>query len=720
MNQFACTSATIVAELSANLVRRAMSQRDIQSTNRLIQEATLRYPRYLPLLFAVLLLSASLFAFDYTSYLYPNESVADIRTDSVTYNNIAYQVVSIRGVNTFVLRGNDKLDDTALVGAILRQSYLSEYYPSQLEFQQLRDTVDAYNDSRNFKTPYGKSEEVCRTQLKTGMSPDGFCLDQTTCLVVAQMICNRYGAGSCDPSGFVAPFISYSTNLKGLDDNIKGIFSDLDTLTPNNVNSQLTDIQARLGKVKQYDAGVRQTPLRLPALGESCSDCIGFCPSPTNNASSVNAALSQVQFLIDKTASLADLDARVTALLAGSEGRIKFKEKQHYTGLYGSRVSALEAKYGNLTRLAADSRNVVSDEALAGIYENYLNIKTTIDAKMKNGKYSLIPQDIDELEDTLYLMSESYANLTVPYEKVSLANKSIYGKDLRAQWQSVGNNSALLSEYANLSRKYFKLSSEFAPPLTNEEYGVLEAEYKQLAAGYDVYLQRSSGSLANAPSALSEKLSYPILGAASMFNERINLGDRETSIRIGLPVLVGVFDLALISVAVLIFLGGLVYFRKRFAKKFVYVVWGLLFAAGIIGAIVLSGGIYWLVGSGADNGTFSSFYAALENSNSTLVRVGTTHLSDPMLACVSSIKASLVARNKTVFLVYDSGSSCAVGNETLNGTSCILQLANMPIVSLKYSTRNAASYSNVYVQEATLQGDDTYFSACEFAKVIAT
>ncbi len=682
--------------------------------------ATFRYPRYLPILFAVLLLSASLFAFDYTSYLYPNESVADISTASVTYNSVTYQVVSIRGVNTFVLRGNDKLDDTALVGAILRQSYLSQYYPAQLEFQQLRDTIDAYNDSRNFKTRVGKAEESCRRSTVGLGHADTLCLDQTSCLVVAQMICGLYGAGSCDPSGFVAPFISYSTNLKGLDDNIKGIFFDLDTLTPSNVNSQLNDIQSRLVKVKQYDAGVRQTPLRAPNMGESCPDCIGVCISPTNNASSVNAALSQVQFLIDKTASLAGLDAQVTALLADSEDRIKFKEKQHYTSLYGSRVSELEAKYGNLTKLAADAQNVVSDEALAGIYENYLNIKTTIDAKMKSGKYSLIPQDIDELEDTLYLMNESYANLTVPYGKVSLANKSIYGKDLRAQWQTVGNNSALLSEYANLSRKYSGLSSEFTPPLTNEEYGALEAEYQQLAAGYDAYLQRSSGSLANAPSALSEKLSYPILGAASMLNDRINLGDRETSVRIGLPVLVGVFDLALISVAVLIFLGGLVYFRKRFAKKFVYVVWGLLFAAGIIGAVVLSGGIYWLVGSGADNGTFSSFYAALENSNSTIVRVDTTHLSDPMLACASSIEASLAARNKTVFLVYDSGSSCAVGNETLNGTNCISQLANMPIVSLKYSTRNAASYSNVYIQEATLQGDDTYFSACEFAKVVAT
>ena len=102
-------------------------------------------------------------AFNVSDYLYPNEANASVTYSNFSLSGAQYSIVAVNGVATFLLDNGNIVSDGPTIKSTLSNYYMSYYFPSTNDLDNLQGLITTFNASRNdghmFK---GKEEYACR------------------------------------------------------------------------------------------------------------------------------------------------------------------------------------------------------------------------------------------------------------------------------------------------------------------------------------------------------------------------------------------------------------------------------------------------------------------------------------------------------------------------------------------------------------------------------
>ncbi|MFA5106405.1 MAG: hypothetical protein WC506_05615 [Candidatus Micrarchaeia archaeon] len=170
----------------------------------------------------------------------------------------------------------------------------------------LKAYADAFNQSRNYQTPYGPAEDYCMsTGTFLAYQP---CYDLQTCMATANLLCTVSGQQGCMLDVLAAGILDYKTGVDNLDSAYSSFMSGYNAFSPNNAAASLKQMDAAYDDMKSAADQVSQNKMRLPdqipcpcTSGADC--CIGRCPEAKFNYTALALGKGQIINISQKPCS---------------------------------------------------------------------------------------------------------------------------------------------------------------------------------------------------------------------------------------------------------------------------------------------------------------------------------------------------------------------------------------------------------------------------------
>ncbi len=674
-------------------------------------------------------------ALDPAQYLYEGESASAISTVDFTIasSTSAYKLVSISGAPAFLLKDGEPIRDAAAAQAALKEYYSKTAYLSATELSELKTKVASFNASRNFMTNYGPAESTCKQNIGLGLRP---CNSLASCTQLASIVCSLFGTGGgCDVSILASYTYDYSKNVKDLDDRINSATSALNTMTFETASEKLETIELSLNGAKDAASKIKTSKLRFPAPGDTCMDCIGVCPTMKFDIASIDAAISAAGTYKRRVEPLKNLGQTAASLVAAEDERLTYKLNTALYAIYSAKFDAIKNTSGNVSEEAELAALTVADEQFAAMLVDLREAKAKIDTGLALRNFTSMNESLSIYQSAAAQLNEALLNnFTAPYMELEDAQDTANDKLLAASWGIDKNDAARLEGFVALATRKSDIDRSFDPPMTAGQYNEFGAAYLSLAVDTEKFMA-SGNNAQKTVLGLGTSIGQKSVDGAMAITATMTPVNFKTRQRIAPyipPVVLFLTDLSLLSMALIVFVGGMIYFRGVFAHKIVLGAWvlGLVAFAGflLIGTVAF---YYGILGQSSNMASFTEFFSQVQSSPSGSVisdiSAATAEGVVAMDSCSSQIEGQLLPMGKSVRRFEINGGTCRflnVTNETnvtveVPANDCLGMIADEPVFYLSYSETSLVPQFSVVVQkQATIVGNAEYHERCDIANVL--
>lgn len=685
-------------------------------------------------LLLLLTLSIPLFAFDISPYLYDGETAASVTTQNVTSDAGSYTLYSISGVPSFLVDSDGNVvKDTAILEATMRDHFQRTLLPSPDELKGVRDQLLSFNASRNLRSRFGPIEDVCLGATALKALP---CNTTASCDQTAHVVCTLAsvgGAGGCYESLISPPILAFSLAVASFNSDTAAALSDLSTLTLDNVGAQLSGVQTRISSLKASANIVASSTLRFPELGDKCPEggnngCIGICPTPHLDVASLDAASAGVTSLTARLGPISSLASTARQISSATAERLDYRQSSAQAAVWAPKWKTMRAKYSDLQINASSLIPYNKDSnftAAMGVFQSKWN---AIDARVAARNFSGIETDFAALGDSVPALQAAVAVGTRSYRDTRVAQNHVSDVLAQVRWRVAGAaDKPVISAYNSLASRKNALDANFTPPLASAQYLTLMRGYSALETDARKFLV-SQGGAADPISSVGEQFGQAsINGVFSLTDALVPVpaATRASMAPVIPPVVLLLADLAIVSIALMVFIAALVYLKPLFRSRRVLGLGAVLFFIFLFLLGLGSVGLFILIGQSAQSGNVDDYLNLLSFSNSSYVAVDRSGASaeaiSSMTRCAANITGQVRERmNKSVFTFSYAGKTCAWGSQAnLSLESCLNKMGGQPIIYLHYNKTSAPPlFSVVYQKQADVWGDADYYGKCEIGDVL--
>ncbi len=689
-------------------------------------------PVYLSL-FVLAFLCACAWAFNASAYLYDTEQSTTITSQTLSGGNAAYTLYKINGTPAFVASGDTLITDPAQIEAALSANYQNTVLPSSGELSAIRADLLSFNDSRNKKTrlaPYG-IEYMCLQSTGLISIP---CNTSSSCYGTANVVCGLYAAGGggsgCYPEILSPLILDYSLDTATLNDNIGPIFSSLSSLTNDDAQSSLSGIQTRIAAIKTAAASLSSNNLRFPeGSAASCPNCIGLCASPQFDTASLDDANSKISTILSRMSSIGSPATIALQLVKSTSDRVAYQQNSQIYAVWAPKWNAFKANYSSLRDQALDLANYVSDPNFTSAARAFSETWPKVDAEVSSRNFNGIETDFASLQAAVPALQASLKSGAKPYATAQSAQNNASDALIRARWETNAQDKPSVDSYNSLASRKKALDALFTPPMTSAQYANLTAKYLALQNDIEAHIAAQRGAAGSAYNVGGQFGQTAVNGVFSLTDALMVLpaSTRTQVAPVIPPFVLFLTDLALVAVALIVFIGVLLYFKPVFRNRGALGVWVIALFAFLFFLGIASVGMFLLINQSAHQGTLSDYLSLVQGSGGvSYVAIDQTGASadtvTAMASCAGNVSGQLKTRfkNASTTVFSYSGNVCAWGSQT-NYTypQCIDKTGGKPILFLHYvKTAKAPEFSVVYQKQADAYGDAAYYQRCEIGDVI--
>lgn len=669
-------------------------------------------------------------SFDARAYLYDGENESMITTSDFSVGGVAYTIVSYNKVETFLLSDGQVISDAQTISGVIRNYQNNVLMPTKEEWAKIKSQVLSFNASRNYKTRFGPAEQVCLDALLVSMYP---CDTLSKCTTTATMICAIDPSVLCPPADLLAvPILNYTNDVRTFDNRTKDFLALWNAFTPDNAQSSFKQMQNDISVLKTSAVSISKNPLRFPESGDVCRDCIGRCPATHLDVASLDNASASLAVFTARIGPIGTEGGRASQIAQATIDRQNYVKASALLAQWTPKWNSFKSTYGALSTKAATVSQYVADSEFTTSYSVFKARWADMETKLTTRDFTGVEATFSELSSAASKLNASINGSLEPYNAtVDAQDRS---KDLlsRARWKVNPNSKESVAGYNALATRKNSLDAQFKPPLTSVSYKALTANYSSLSSDIEKFLGSEQKVTDTVSSFGGQFGSASINGAftlASAFTP-LTYSTRNAAAPFIPPFVLVLTDLAIISVAVVMFVGVLLYFKSAFRNRIVLGLWmvglfGFLFALGV-GSVA----IFAFVNSAASSGTYDEFLQQLPRSNAAYIAIDQAGATSSQISAMSSCADTVKGQMKSLFskpshVFTFSGKSCAwVGgnqssNQTLATDSCFDKTVGSSVFVMKASNAtHDPKFSTVYLSQVEVAGDEAYYKRCEIGDVL--
>ncbi len=668
-------------------------------------------------------------AFDAGAYLYDGETSSMVTTSDFTYSGTDYTLIKINNIDTFLLTGDKPITDAAAIGNVLRGYSASTLAPSADEWAKLKAHFLDFNKSRNYQTRFGPAEKICMNAIFAEVYP---CDTVASCTQTSTMICAVDPSVLCPPPEIMAqPILAYNLDVKTFNAEIGKLLALHSKFTADNSAATFKQMQDSIAKLKTAAASISKNALRFPdSASDACGDCIGRCPAVHLDTGALDLASKEITAFGARMEPLDSAPATATQIAQATSDRMNFKTNSAVVAQWAPKWKAFKAKY---EKLRADSSALVpyvGDTSFTSAYSAF-------NAKWSEMDRKLATRDVAGIDSTFSAVSAAALSLNTtikdagkPYNATAHAQDTVSDLLTQARWRVNPNAKESVSGYNSLAARKNSLDSQFKPPMSAQKYISLESNYSKLANDVRAFISsqnKVTDSVADVGGQFGTISINGVFSLAAAFTP-LSYSARAAVAPLIPPVVLLLTDLAIVSVAVVLFVGVLLYFKQLFRSRTLLGLWmvglfAFLFALGV-GSIA----IFAFVNSSAGSGTFDEFLSSLSRSQVSYVAIDQSGANAPTVAamtgCANTIKqqtTGLFGKSSQAFTFSGKACSWLSGNNTsaMQIDSCFDKTVGYPLFVMHMANKSAdPKFSTVYNTQVELFGDEAYYKRCEIGDVL--
>jgi hypothetical protein len=177
---------------------------------------------------------------------------------------------------------------------------------NQGDIATVKAYADAFNQSRNYVTPFGPAEQYCWTSgTFLAYHP---CNDYQTCTGTANLVCTVSGQGGCMLDVLATHILAYKNGVDRLDAAYSSFMIGYSSFSTSNIAGSLSQMDSAFDAMKSAADEVSQSKLRLPdQIPCPCTNasncCLGRCPEARFNYSAIAAGKARISEIRLKSCS---------------------------------------------------------------------------------------------------------------------------------------------------------------------------------------------------------------------------------------------------------------------------------------------------------------------------------------------------------------------------------------------------------------------------------
>lgn len=676
-------------------------------------------------------------AFNAAAYLYDGESTSMVTQTIITVQSGTYTLMTINGVDTFLLsESGEPLTDASSIASILTEHETSALMPSDAEWAAVKDKLLEFNRSRNYKTRFGPAEANCLQGTGLSFYP---CETYATCMQTASLVCSLQPGSGCSPDLIATPILNYSLAVKALNTEMAAALKLHADLRADTASTTFSQMQIRITNIRSAATSIQKNILRFPESGDRCPEggfqgCIGLCPSAHFATAALDNASGALNAFSARAAPLEGVSALATSIATATRERLDFAATSAQALEWAPRWKAFKSKYEPLRVSASSLVPFVADPVFTDNYAVFNTKWTEMDQKIAKRDFNSIAAAYVAAEAAAAALNTSTKNALLPYNNALNAQNAASDALVQARWKTSSKISSAVAAYNALASRKNALDAQFKPPLTSAKYSALAGNYSALALDAQKYMD-SQAQVSDTVSQVGSQF-----GAASVngvFSLAAAVTPLSYSTRSSLAPIIPPFvlfltDLAVVSVAVVMFVGVLVYFKGLFHNKAVLGLWMLGFFAFLFALGVGSIAIFAFVNSAASSGSFDEFLPNVMSSQASYVAIDQAGATPSQIASMSSCANFITAQvrkqfNKSAEIFTYSGKDCKwlgknttanTANGTMTREQCFDKAVGSPIFALHAGTPIDPKFSSVYVKQVDITGNEATFTRCEVGDVL--
>ncbi len=683
----------------------------------------------------LLILVAASAAFNVSDYLYSSEQNASITYTNFTVNSSSYSLIQINGAYAFLLQNGDVVSNQSQIYPVLYSYFVQKYTPSQSAVQNLLNTIQTFNLSRNDGYDFKNKEEyVCRDDvlLSTGkITVNGqpvICRDLASCQENALLLFSVYGQGlnlgSAD--ALVQPLMDFTPISLRMDDLLVNYTVMLNNLNQSNLGPTLDYIANTSGELKPDSVKIEHTIFRTPRLNDTADRqacygvCYAICPSFQLDESAAQSIHDQAASLDQQIGPLGNYQGVADQVYNSTQERLNHLKTENLAAYYTNQFAPAAAQGGQAIELGNDALSHVQNNTLSAKLDQLKSLNTTIPQDISDRNFTTIDADIS-----------TYQNLTALVENSSASMLSVYNDTKNAK--NIENSLVLVLETKELdpvSAKSLELlvndssdvDAQFRDGLSVAQLQSIQASYANLTSRGQLLLQSESDTPATRVLLLFRGFARRINTGIASVAEKSSVPTSSISQS---PLVLGafstVFFLSYGSIVLLIFIHIFSANRFRIPKT------GQILGAAMLSIITIlllfSVFMFLFLGKTSNDATLPEFLSEFDSKNTTAIvvdlRNASLSASPAMEACASSLASSFGAKNKT-YAIYTltptscTGTSQQGTNTSYNAIDCqsSINSADSSFV-LGYAPSNEPpKFSVIYQNKAQINANLDYYQSC--------
>ncbi len=703
---------------------------------------------YKSFVFILILFGLATASFDVKQYLTSSENGTVISYDNFTLNGIQYNLVSIGGQNTFLLKNGVPLDNSSDIAAVIYSYYKNLYYPSSAELASIKTMVLQFNDSRNdgckgFSD--GLEEATCRKALFTDGRVQIYgkpvqCVDDESCNLNAALVFQAYreGLGLGSITTVLSPLKNFSYASNALEKAMVSNFNYLDTINESNAYTNLLAIKNSLSGIKTNVYDLEHTVFRTPRPDDKedtyvcyTSTCYGLCPPITLNKTVLAALETNLTTITSRLSSFANYKNLSVSLASNTAYRYSHFANETNASYYSAIFAPLSVNGSMVIAFASGVESNIKNTSFSSDLASLKTLHSKINSSISSRDFKTMKSDLLKYGYLVSMVNQTANDLSLIYNRTITLQTKVDAMIFLLDSKDLDSTSRKDLDY--LKNKTLYLSSVLKSGLTDTEVLDHEGNYSEMYNQTSILLKRYN----------TQPVSMAYIGFRG-FARGVNTGiaDMVSSSNV-MPVsevpeksalTFGVFSLltfvSLSSLAFIFFLILLNRVKHRPAK------YGLAggFLISLLVLTVFSVGLFFLLEKTSTNADVEEFVFDINKRNSVAIAVFANNTLDnaPMLTCSDSLATVFNGKNKSTMKYTFYAGYCEIENTSVtwdnssNQTSVTKSVSNSTVSNCENQLKNEGSavqfdysstssqptFSVIYVNRANVAADSSYYKSC--------
>lgn len=685
--------------------------------------------------FALILLAGLSSAIILEDYLYPSENLSDISLYPLSSGAGNYTLVKIKGVDTFLIRGDSFVMSTDEITRILATHFFETSYPTVAELDNITAYVIAYNKSRDLPSTYSlPAESTCRQFFNI---KDKTCSDRFSCTqaCLASPLCADAIYGYGEP--FATGMVSYGLALNQTETNFAQFFVNMEyvrqarnatTFLQSDVYKKLNASQENVHQMSYALNAMKSNNLLKGTCSGDCYDPLtAFCPRIAADGKLLDQAYNKLGDILSRLEPVSNIPASASSIYTHT-----IERQDHLASVRTNQD--YEAKY----TLADNFYNSISDSYTA-ITDIYVDEQLASEVLYSKNKLYEIRRSIDlkNFSSADFGLLQLYANGNATLASINNLTKLRQGilnmrsnasvLLLKAEWELDTSNFLLREQLETVKRQNAFLDDELSLKIdpANSSYFI---------EGYGYVANEANNIILTRREQTHDFISDVVLSGAKQV-VRGSVGVVSTVYPMGLverrnysgyatPFYLVCFNLLVIILGCGSFIWA-VYSKRVGLNRRSAILWTFGFILFFFLLTLVSMSMYYFFESETRSSNLDSFTKELAQSSEAAVVADFTDAYAPQSVadCATMVSAKFTDMGKNVSKYSFSQDACEVSyangaTATQSVSDCLGELSLVPYAYLAQSDLNATTFHTFYEVRVAVVGDAAYISQCDIVRVI--